>query len=73
MSKPRGSVSRQSSLKLRTIFVHAVDADRREVIIERAKVALVSRGTGRGPRVLNGLKCLIEGLSRGQVDELIHA
>ena len=53
-------------------LVHAVDADRREVVIERAQVALRVGEQAVVHVVLNGLALDLEGL-RGQVDELVHA
>ena len=53
-------------------LVHAVDADRREVVIERAQVALRVGEEAVVHVVLDRLALDLEGL-RGQVDELVHA
>ena len=53
-------------------LIHAVDANRREVVIERAQVALRVGEEAVVHVVLDGLALDFEGL-RGQVDEFVHA
>ena len=53
-------------------LVHAVDADRREVVIERAQVAARVGEEAVVHVVLDGLALDLERL-RGQVNELVHA